>query len=58
MAKKRVTLKASLPNGEFYWVCNVVANSDEEAVVAAENLFLAEMDRIDEWEFSDFEISE
>ncbi|MFC3052431.1 hypothetical protein [Kordiimonas pumila] len=56
MARQKVTLKASLPHGTFYWVTEVDARSEEEAVVAAENLFLAEMDRIDEWAFSDFEV--
>jgi len=57
MAKRKVTLKASLPRGVFYWVTDVEADSDEEAVVAAENLFLAEMEKIDEWEFTDFEVA-
>lgn len=57
MARKRVTLKATLGRGEFYWVTDVDANSEEEAVVAAENLFLAEMERIGEWEFTDFDVS-
>lgn len=57
MARKRVTLKATLKRGEFYWVTEVDAESDEEAVVAAENLFLSEMDRIEEWEFTDFDVS-
>lgn len=57
MARKRVTLKATLKRGEFYWVTEVDADSEEEAVVAAENLFLSEMDRIEEWEFTDFDVS-
>jgi len=57
MAKQKVTLQATLPNGIFYWVCDVEAASEEEAVVAAEHLFLAEMEKIDEWEFTDFEIA-
>lgn len=56
MAQKTVTLKASLRKGTFYWVCDVNANSEEEAVVAAENLFFAELDKSQEWEFSDFEV--
>jgi len=56
MAKKKVTLQATLPHGNFYWVTNVEAASEEEAVVAAENLFLAEMEKIDEWEFTDFDV--
>ena len=58
MARKKVTLQAQLPHGTFYWVSEVDADSEEEAVVAAENLFLAEMDRIEEWTFSDFNIED
>jgi len=58
MAKQKVTLQASLPHGTFYWVTNVDANSEEEAVVAAENLFLAEMEKIDEWEFTDYDVEQ
>ncbi|NVJ99457.1 MAG: hypothetical protein HWE25_14995 [Alphaproteobacteria bacterium] len=57
MARQKVTLQASLPHGTFYWVTEVDAGSEEEAVVAAENLFLEEMENIDEWEFTDFEVS-
>ena len=56
MAKQKVTLKAPLPHGVFYWVTDVEADSEEEAVVAAENLFLAEMEKIEDWEFTDFEV--
>lgn len=58
MARQKVTLKATLPHGTFYWVTEVDADTEEEAVVAAENLFEAEMDKIDEWEFSDFDVSQ
>lgn len=58
MAKQKVTLQASLPRGTFYWVTEVEASSEEEAVVAAENLFLAEMEKIDEWEFTDYDVAE
>ncbi len=57
MAKQKVTLQATLPHGTFYWVSEVNAESEEEAVVAAENLFLAEMENIDQWEFTDFEVT-
>ena len=57
MALKHVTLKTTLSKGEFYWVADVEADSDEEAVVAAENLFMAELERIKEWEFSDYDVS-
>jgi len=58
MARRKVTLQAALPHGQFYWVTEVDADSEEEAVVAAENLFLAEMDNIEEWEFTDFDVSD
>lgn len=58
MARQRVTLQANLPHGTFYWVTEVNAGTEEEAVVAAENLFLAEMENIDEWEFTDFEVTD
>lgn len=58
MAQRKVTLQAQLPHGTFYWVTQVDANSEEEAVVAAENLFLAEMERIDEWAFTDFNVED
>lgn len=57
MARRKVTLKASLGRGDFYWVTDVDADTEEEAIVAAENLFLAEMERIDEWEFTDYDVS-
>lgn len=58
MAKQKVTLQASLPHGTFYWVTEVDASSEEEAVVAAENLFLAEMEKIEEWEFTDYDVEQ
>lgn len=56
MALKNVTLKATLNKGTFYWVTQVNADSEEEAVVAAENLFLAELEKSADWEFEEFEV--
>lgn len=56
--RKKVTLQANLRRGTFYWVTTVDADSEEEAIVAAENLFSAEMERADEWEFNDFDVSD
>ncbi len=56
MADMKITLKATLGRGEFYWVCNVNADSEDEAVVVAENLFAAEMEKSKDWEFTDFNI--
>ena len=57
MARMKVTMKAELPNGEFYWVTNVEADSEEEALVAAENLFISEMEKKRSWEFDSFEVT-
>lgn len=56
MTKRHVTLKANLKCGTFYWVCDVYAESEEEAVVAAENLFAKEMETVSDWEFADFQV--
>ena len=58
MAKMHVTLKSEFKFGEFYWVTTVEADSEEEAVVAAENLFMAEMERSKDWEFSDYNVEQ
>lgn len=58
MARKRVTLKSTLGHGEFYWVATVNADCDDEAIVAAENLFTAEMERNKEWEFDDYNVDD
>ena len=58
MARMKVTLKAELNRGEFYWVATVDADSEEEAIVAAENLFLAEVENSAGWEFSDFQVAD
>lgn len=57
MARMNVTLKAEMKRGIFYWVTQVEADSDDEAVVAAEHLFQAEMEKAGNWSFSDFEIT-
>lgn len=57
MARMKVTLKAELPTGEFYWVTTVEADSDEEAITAAEHLFMSELDKNKEWEFDSFEVA-
>jgi len=57
MARMHVTLKATLPQGEFYWVTDIDADSEDEAVVAAENKFMAFMDSGADWEFTDYDVS-
>lgn len=56
MARMHVTLKAEMGRGDFYWVTTVNADSEEEALVAAENLFQAEMERAKDWEFTDYNV--
>jgi len=58
MSNFKVTLKADLQRGSFYWVCSVTANSEEEALTAAEHLFMAEMENAQDWQFSDSNIEE
>ncbi len=56
MATYKVTLKADLKRGAFYWVSTVNADSEEEAMIAAEHLFMAEMENAQDWNFSDSDI--
>ncbi|MFQ5535659.1 MAG: hypothetical protein ACE5EM_12655 [Sphingomonadales bacterium] len=56
MGKYHVTLKAILKRGSFYWVADVTADSEEEAVVAAEHLFTAEVENAQDWSFDDFNV--
>ncbi len=56
MAKYHVTLKASLPDGDLYWVADVTAVSEDAAMASAENLFTRQMDSAVEWSFSDADV--
>lgn len=55
MSAYKVTLKSELNRGTFYWVTNVTAASEEEAVTAAEHLFLEQIENAKEWDFSDYD---
>ncbi len=57
MARMNVTLKTEMNRGSFYWVSTVDAESEEEAVVAAEHLFQEEMDKAGDWSFEDFDVT-
>lgn len=48
-----VTLKAILGRGSFYWVCDVTAASEDEAITAAEHLFMAEVGKAADWTFDE-----
>ena len=56
MALRHVTLKAQLKRGTFYWVCDVEAAGEDEAVTAAENLFEAELEKAADWSFEDYQV--
>ncbi len=55
MSTYKVTLKSDLKRGTFYWVTTVNAQSEEEAVTAAEHLFLDQLSTSKEWDFSDYD---
>lgn len=56
MAKFHVTLKAALPTGELYWVADVSAGDEDEAMQRAEALFLAQLDDAAEWSFTEADV--
>lgn len=56
MAKYHVTLKATLPAGDLYWVADVSAGSEEQAMEQAEALFLKALDGSTEWSFSEADV--
>ncbi|MDG1857538.1 MAG: hypothetical protein P8I94_00460 [Emcibacteraceae bacterium] len=55
MSSYKITLKSDLKLGTFYWVTTVKANSEEEAVTAAEHTFLEQIDKVADWDFSDYD---
>ncbi len=55
MSNYKVTLKSEVKLGTFYWVTNVTADSEDEAVNAAENMFLTQLASSDEWDFTDYD---
>ena len=57
MSRQTVTLKAELPNGTLYWVTEVNAETEEEAVAAAEESFLSQIEDCADWHFSEFEVT-
>jgi hypothetical protein len=52
MAKFHVTLQAELTHGTLYWVADVDARDEDEAMQVAEGLFIKEMEKPEEWAFS------
>ncbi|MCC3861431.1 hypothetical protein [Pseudemcibacter aquimaris] len=55
MASYNVTLKSDVKLGTFYWVTTVNADSEEEAVTAAEHKFLEQLGSEAEWDFTDYD---
>lgn len=56
MAKYHVTLKASLSDGDLYWVTDVTAESEDSAMDAAEVLFTQQISNATEWAFSEADV--
>ena len=56
MSKFHVALKAVLPEGELYWVSNVNATNETDAMKKAEKLFLSQLDRPFNWQFTEADI--
>lgn len=56
MPKFHVTLKATLPAGELYWVADVSARDEDAAMKAAEALFMRQLDEKVEWSFSEADV--
>lgn len=56
VAKFRITLKTTLRRGELYWVAEVEAADEDEAMAKAEEAFLAELDNPAEWAFDEADV--
>jgi len=56
MAKFKVTLKATFKRGEMYWVANVDARNEDEAMEKAETYFFEELDNPSEWAFDEADV--
>lgn len=56
MTKFHVTLKASLSDGELYWVTDIPAESEDAAMKAAEIRFIAHLEQAGEWSFSEADV--
>ena len=56
MTKFHVTLKASLSDGELYWVTDVPGESEDAAMQAAETRFMTHLEQAGEWSFSEADV--
>jgi transcriptional antiterminator Rof (Rho-off) len=56
MAKFHVTLKATLKRGELYWVSDVTAADEDEAMRIAEAGFMQELENPEQWEFTEADV--
>ena len=58
MAKFHVTLKATLSDGELYWVTDIPAENEENAMRVAENRFMTHLEKAGEWSFSEADVEQ
>jgi len=56
MPRQKVTLRAKLATGIFYWVTEVEFDDETEAIQEAERRFLSELDECEEWHFSEYQV--
>ncbi len=56
MARFHVTLKATLRRGELYWVTDVDAADEDDAMAQAEAVFIDELEGSSEWSFSEADV--
>jgi hypothetical protein len=52
VAKYHVTLQAELSRGVLYWVSDVTAGDEDDALRQAEAIFLKELETPEEWSFT------
>lgn len=58
MAKFHVTVRANLGTGTLYWVTDVSSGNEDNALKKAVESFEKEMDTVEEWNFSDYEVEQ
>lgn len=56
MRKFHVTLKSTLKTGELYWVSDIAAADEDDAMRKAEAAFMVELENPGEWSFSEADV--
>ena len=56
MTKFHVTLKASLSDGDLYWVADVAADNEDAAMAVAEERFSRQLANTTNWSFSEADV--